>query len=64
MKPCIGPLEQFGASIWVLDQGKDPTKLDIKSKQYNFMGYGKDSTAFMYWTGSAMGQNILLSRNL
>jgi hypothetical protein len=38
-KPDISHLREFGCDVWVLDESKNRSKLDPKSKKMKFVGF-------------------------
>jgi hypothetical protein len=48
-KPDVSQLQEFGINCWVLQQGEKPSKLDAKSRSYQFVGMSEDSRAWRYY---------------
>ncbi|KAG9082188.1 hypothetical protein FRC06_005183, partial [Ceratobasidium sp. 370] len=55
-------MEEFGASVWVLNQSGKTQKLDPCAKKYVFVGFGDNSRAYRYWKADT--HQVLLSRNV
>ena len=61
-KPNVSQLQEFGTNCWVLQQGQKPSKLDAKSRSYQFVGISEDSRAWRYYVPQS--RKVLTSRNI
>ena len=61
-KPNVSQLQEFGINCWVLQQGEKPSKLDPKSRSYQFVGISEDSRAWRYYVPHS--RKVLTSRNI
>ena len=61
-KPNVSHLQEFGLDVWVLDESKDRSKLDPKSKKMTLMGLMDKSKLVRYY--HAKNQSIKMSRNV
>ena len=59
-KPSAAHLQEFGAPCWVLRQDNHRTKLDMRSRDFKFVGFSEESCAHRYYNGRA----VLTSRNV
>ena len=55
-------LREFRSDVWVLDESKDRSKLDPKSKKMTLMGFMDGSKLVRYY--DAKNQSIKVSRNV
>jgi Reverse transcriptase (RNA-dependent DNA polymerase) len=61
-KPNISQLQEFGINCWVLQQGEKPSKLEAKSRPYQFVRMSEDSRAWRYFVPHS--RKVLTSRNI
>src|ERR1700678_2145130 len=61
-KPDVSHLEEFGKKCWVLQQNKEISKLDPKSKQFIFVSIGDGTKGYRYYNPKT--HQTLTSRNV
>ena len=61
-KPNVSHLRVFGSDVWVLDESKNRSKLDPKSKKMTLVGFMDGSKSVRYY--DAASQLIKVSRNV
>ena len=61
-RPNVSHLREFGCDVWVLDESKNRTKLDPKSKKMTFVGFMDGSKSIRYYDQKT--RSIKVSRNV
>ena len=61
-KPNVSHLREFGCDVWVLDESKNRSKLDPKSKKMTLVGFMDGSKSIRYY--DAKTRSIKVSRNV
>src|SRR6266508_4358749 len=61
-KPDVSHFREFGCDVWVLDETKNKSKLDPRSKKMVFVGFEDGSKAIRYWDKET--RKIKVSRNM
>ena len=61
-KPNVSHLREFGCDVWVLDESKNRSKLDPKSKKMILVGFMDGSKSVRYY--DARSRSIKVSRNV
>jgi hypothetical protein len=61
-KPDVSHFREFGCDVWVLDEDKNRSKLEPKSRKMVFVGFMEGSKAVRYWDKGK--RSIKVSRNV
>ena len=61
-KPNVSHLQEFRSDVWVLDESKDRSKLDPKSKKMTPVGFMDGSKSIQYYDAKTC--SIKVSRNV
>ena len=61
-KPNVSHLREFGSDVWILDESKNRSKLDPKSKKMVLVGFMDGSKSVRYYDAST--RSIKVSRNV
>jgi hypothetical protein len=61
-KPNVSHLREFGSDVWVLDESKNRSKLDPKSKKMTLVGFMDGSKSIRYY--DAKTRSTKVSRNV
>ena len=59
-RPDISSIQEFGRPVWVLNQEQNLSKLDVRAKQFTFIGYEDGPRAIKYY--NKLKRTIKVSR--